>query len=352
MKLTRNVFTIADLNNWLEEKSLRVNQSYQRGRGLWPKNARSYLIDTILNGYPFPKIIIRQTVDLKTKTSIREIVDGQQRMMAIRDFIVDKFVLSSVSKTFKEKKFSDLNEDLRSNFLAYEVSVDTAIGSTQEEVLEIFRRINSYTLPLNEPEKRHATYQGEFKWFMRDIIEAYTPMFEAYEIFTVRQISRMLDADLMTELCQVLLKGVYGRRAKNLDNLYKDNDKNFEEKDIIGDKLRKTLDFIKDELNDICESRILKSYSLYSLFSALVYNKWGIRDISREDVGGLEVIDRYVIDTNVAVQNVLELFMAVDQRDEEGEYGEFVKANIATTHSLANRKIRLKWLIAALQNRL
>jgi hypothetical protein len=56
MQVTRNVFTIADLVKWLDEKSLIINRDYQRGSGLWPINARSYFIDTILNGYPFPKV--------------------------------------------------------------------------------------------------------------------------------------------------------------------------------------------------------------------------------------------------------------------------------------------------------
>jgi len=162
----------------------------------------------------------------------------------------------------------------------------------------------------------------------------------------------MLDADLMTELCQVLIKGVIGRRMKELEKLYKENDETFQSRKVVEERLKSTLDFIKDEFNDVCESRVLKSYSLYSLFSALIYNKWGIENIQSNDVGGLEIIKRYAIDINIAVQNVLELFMAVDQRDEEGRFGKFVKANIATTHSFGNRIIRLKWLIAALQNKI
>src|SRR5690606_4079578 len=161
MKITRNVMTISDLNQWLEERSLVINNKYQRAGGLWPKNARSFFIDTILNGFTFPKVTIRQTIDLKTRKSIREVVDGQQRLTTIRDFINDKITLSNVSKKYKGFTFSDLDEEIQESFLAYEVSLDTIVTGTTDEVLEIFRRINSYTLPLNPPEKRHATYQGE-----------------------------------------------------------------------------------------------------------------------------------------------------------------------------------------------
>ena len=182
MQLIRNTFTIADLNKWLEERTLIVNHNYQRLQGLWHKNARSYFIDTILNNYPFPKITIRQTINLKTRQSIREIIDGQQRMMTINDFVNNKLTLSSVSELYKGQKFSDLDEDIQSEFLAYEISVDTLVGMPENEILEIFRRINSYTLPLNASEKRHASYQGEFKWFIKNIVELYTPMFKKYKI--------------------------------------------------------------------------------------------------------------------------------------------------------------------------
>lgn len=153
MKITRNVITISDLNQWLEEGTLIINNKYQRAGGLWPKNARSFFIDTILNGFTFPKITIRQTIDLRTRKSVREVVDGQQRLSTIRDFINDDITLSTVSKKYRGYNFSDLDEETQEAFLAYEVSVDTVVTGTTEEVLEIFRRMNSYTLPLNAPEK-------------------------------------------------------------------------------------------------------------------------------------------------------------------------------------------------------
>lgn len=88
------------------------------------------------------------------------------------------------------------------------MSTDTVISATDDEVLEIFRRINSYTLPLKEPEKRHASYQGEFKWFIKDLLDLYSPMLDRYKILSLREISRMVDAELMTELSQVILDGV------------------------------------------------------------------------------------------------------------------------------------------------
>ncbi|GAJ16274.1 unnamed protein product, partial [marine sediment metagenome] len=57
---------------------------FQRRR-VWSSKARSYLIDTILDGFPIPAVYIRQKINLKIAKSIREVVDGQQRIGAILD---------------------------------------------------------------------------------------------------------------------------------------------------------------------------------------------------------------------------------------------------------------------------
>lgn len=352
MKIIRNTIPISDLFNLMVENELTINRTYQRSQGLWPQNARSYFIDTLLNEFPFPKIVIRQIVDLKTKKTKREIIDGQQRLTTIKDFIEDKFKLSNVSRDYRGFQFSSLPDDAKSKFLGYEVSTDTVISATDDEVLEIFRRINSYTLPLKEPEKRHASYQGEFKWFIKDLLDLYSPMLDRYKILTLREISRMVDAELMTELSQVILDGVKNRRAPFLDKIYKDNDESFSRKDEVYTKVTETLDFIKVELNQILESETLKGYSLYSLFSALLYNRYGVINISVDDVDGLEVIGEYTPNANQAVQNVLELFSLAEQKDEKGKYAPFVRASRGATTSDVNRRIRLEWLVKALQNKL
>jgi len=352
MKIIRNTIPISDLFNLMVENELTINRSYQRNQGLWPQNSRSYFIDTLLNEFPFPKIVIRQIVDLKTKRTKREIIDGQQRLTTIKDFIEDKFRLSNVSRNYRGFHFGDLPDDVQSKFLGYEVSTDTVISATDDEVLEIFRRINSYTSPLKEPEKRHASYQGEFKWFIKDLLDLYSPMLERYKILTLREVSRMVDAELLTELCQVVLDGVKNRRTAFLDRMYKENDESFAKREEVYSKVTETLDFIKVELNQILENEALKGYSFYSLFSALIYNRYGIINISANDVDGLEMIGEYTLDTNRAVQNILELFSLADQRDERGKYAAFVRASGGATTSDVNRRIRLEWLVKALQNKL
>src|SRR4051794_26478719 len=100
-------YRISDFLEWHKENKLVLNPTFQRG-SVWPPAARSYLIDTILRELPMPKIYFRTTVDLLTKRTVREVVDGQQRLRAIIEFAGDKFVLSKVAKEFQGKKYSTL----------------------------------------------------------------------------------------------------------------------------------------------------------------------------------------------------------------------------------------------------
>lgn len=326
-------------------------------------NARSYLVDTILNGYPFPKVSIRQIIDLKTKKVVREIIDGQQRIMAINDFIHDKFTISKVSDNYAGKKYSDLDEESQGILLGYEVSVDMVIAATEDQVLEIFRRMNSYMLPLNDAEKRHAEYQGEFKWFVKNLLEKYTPYYKAAKILSPTLITRMADADLTTELLQLILKGVEDRNPTSLNLLYRDFDKKFEQKSEVESKFVDIMSFIKDSLSITSDSRLLNSALFYSLFGALLLNKYGLPAKEGDtELDNLPTTNKFCVDINIANQNIIELLTAYKNKDEAetGEddgsddkyhyYKEFVAASTATTHRIKQRKIRIKWFYLALND--
>src|SRR5690349_3820949 len=111
-------YRISDFLEWDHDKRLILNPHFQRG-SVWSPDARIYLIDTILRQLPIPKIYMRTTIDPRTKRSIREVVDGQQRLRAIIDFTNDLFSLSKRAAEFAGLKFSTLDGELQEKFLTY-----------------------------------------------------------------------------------------------------------------------------------------------------------------------------------------------------------------------------------------
>lgn len=345
MKIIRNTTPLSDLYQQLKAGDLTINKNYQRAGGLWPDNARSYFIDTILSDFPVPKIIIRQTVDLKTRKTKREVIDGQQRLMTIKDFIEGKFKLSKVSKKFNSYYFNDLDPDLQASFLAYEISTDNVLSASEEEILEIFRRINSYTLPLSKTEQRNATYQGEFKWFISNLTEYFTPFFESYKTLTTREIARMEDADLLTEITQAILFGIQARSVSKLESLYKDNDKKFEQKEYVERVIIETLEYIKANFLDIFDSFKIPSYNFYSIFTALVFNKYGIP--KNNDFVEYDSTGQFCKNVESTKHALTKIFNEISEKVTDGDYAELVNASLATTHSLKNRITRTKQFIEA-----
>src|SRR5438067_2453856 len=94
MNVLPTTFTVAEYCQQMLAGAIIVNRDYQRSDKVWPPAARSFLIDTILLGYPLPKFSLHQNTDLKTRQTVKAIVDGQQRSMAIQDFFSDKLRLS------------------------------------------------------------------------------------------------------------------------------------------------------------------------------------------------------------------------------------------------------------------
>ena len=81
MKLTTTTFTVAEYCDQMIAGSIIINSDYQRSPKVWPPAAKSYLIDSVLLGYPIPKLSLYQKTDLRSRKTIKEIVDGQQRFL-------------------------------------------------------------------------------------------------------------------------------------------------------------------------------------------------------------------------------------------------------------------------------
>ncbi len=68
MRSTNTNMTIAEYIEQIKLKQITINHDYQRTDKVWPISAKSNLIDTILNGYPIPKLIFSQmTISIRSE---------------------------------------------------------------------------------------------------------------------------------------------------------------------------------------------------------------------------------------------------------------------------------------------
>ena len=345
MEITRSSFTISEIRDMWQRRELIVNKNYQRSSSVWPDSARTYFIDTILNRYIFPKVYFYQVFDKSRKKVIREIVDGQQRLTTILSFLNDDFPLSSRSIKYQGKRFCDLDEDLQQQFLTYSVEVDIIYSAEQADLLAMFTRMNAYTAPLNPAEKRHAQFEGQFKWFIIEATGEIGPRLVNYNILTSKQAVRMQDAEFITELAIVLDLGIVNKSESSLTQIYKKYDKDFLCEKEFQEHIYEFMDLLEQDFAPLKSTFITKPYVCHSLFCALMQKKYGIPN-GKEF--GASPDGFFYTDLNKTIDALSALAGAHELQDKTGPYSDYVEACLSTTHRVKQRKMRSKWLYDAL----
>jgi hypothetical protein len=269
-------YRIADFLEWNEGKQLELSPVFQR-RSIWTQQAKVVLIDTILRQLPIPKIYIRTLIDPATRKAFREVVDGQQRLRAIIEFGDDKFTLSRRAREFSGLRYSTLPEELQETFLTYAIAVDQLINATNDDVLEIFARLNSYTVTLTAAEKRHATYQSNFKWAVHEMAQSWARLWEEFRIISVRDRLRMADDSLMAEMFGVILRGVSDGGSSQIERLYRTYDSDWEGEDETRGAIDGVLEFLIANFGELLQSsRLSRAPQFLMLFAALSHSLIGI----------------------------------------------------------------------------
>ena len=348
MVVTASHLTISDIINMLDRREMVINPNYQRNSGLWSLSAKSYFIDTILEQYTFPSIYIRQNLDPQKKIPIKEIVDGQQRISTIREFIRGELRLNKSSKRFVNMKYGDLSEEEKYQFSLYQVPLNLITLASDEDILELFRRINTFTTTLLPAEKRHASYQGKFKWFVNELTEKYSRVLLEYGVLTQKQILRMQDGELIVELCILLDKGMTNKSNAEFDKIYLKYNEEFPNENEWNSIFDDYFKYLQSHFTALASTSLMKSYNFHSLFAAMVCLKYGPLPLSEQL--GIETIHNFCNNPSNSLVKLLEIDVANDVTDIAGKYGEYVRASSESTTKSKQRSIRAKILASILSN--
>lgn len=215
-------YSIADFLEWEAGNLLDLSPKFQR-RSVWTRAAKSFLIDTILRGKPMPKVLLTQ--DLVGKKNVRTVVDGQQRIRTILEFVAGSFtVLQAHNSDNAGKTFHELDEDIQNSILQYEVGVDLLYSVSLADMLDIFARINTYSVTLNTQEKLNAKYLGVFKTTAYELGHSHINYMLESGVLTEKMVSRMGEAQLASDLLVALVGGI--QTIKNIERYYKKYENN------------------------------------------------------------------------------------------------------------------------------
>lgn len=154
LKYTVRSREVVDLYSAIRSSRLTLSPYFQRNL-VWRESHKRDFIDTILKGYPFPQIFLaRGPINLNTLEASQAVVDGQQRLNAIKDFIEEKLDING--KTFKQ-----LSDEVRESFLKYEVAViDFDLNADDPKLKEVFHRLNRTYYSLSAIERLASEFSA------------------------------------------------------------------------------------------------------------------------------------------------------------------------------------------------
>ena len=339
-KASPQLFMVSDFLDWNRQRALTLNPAFQR-RQVWSFDAMTYLIDTMLNGYPIPPLYLRTRVDTTTQGTVRDVVDGQQRLRTVLDFASNQLRLNSRSSSFRGLTYEDLSEEFKQAFLSYQLRVEVLTNADDESVLEVFARLNTYTVPLNAAEKRHAKFQGEFKWTVITLTRQVRPILSKYKVLTSREMLRMADDAFCAEMLGILIRGVQDGGAAILDRVYKEYDREFAGAQEYNDRVVGVCSWIDRNLDETVRNTIFsRSPQFLILFAAIAHHMYGIPDNGK---GNFPVKTSLKDPRSIAI-GLSSISEAVENDDVSGDYARYVSASSGATTRVSSRFPRFEAL--------
>ena len=246
----------------------RINPrpTYQRS-SVWKPLQKQMLIDSIIRKIDIPKIYLRK---LPTGGSfLFEIIDGQQRMLAIWDFMDDVFplndetedvIVDGINYELSEKKFSEIPHEVDLDRIQrYTLNVIIIENASEDEIADLFYRLNNGT-PLSPAEVRNS---------MPGIMTTTIRQKSQHQFFTKVNFANTRFA--YSQVCAMMLllelKGLVDTRDRELTKMYDDYN------NTIPSKALNNLESTLNALNKIfpTKSKALNRVPTINLYILISY---------------------------------------------------------------------------------
>jgi hypothetical protein len=207
--------TIIQLLQDYRSSLLILKPKFQRNL-VWNDAHKAKFIQTIFDQMPFPEVYLSDgEIDLKNQKTTIWVVDGQQRLSTIFNYIDNQIDLAKYGVPL----FSSLSPDAQTSFFSYVVVIRQLGKLTEDEIKEIFKRINSVNYALNAVEISNALYEGEFISLAKQVSD--NPDFKSLDVLSDLELARMKDLEFMLMVLSSVELGYYYTQAAELEEVVK-----------------------------------------------------------------------------------------------------------------------------------
>jgi uncharacterized protein with ParB-like and HNH nuclease domain len=320
--------------------SLIVDNSFQRNY-VWSTKDQIKLIETVLLGFSIPEIYLYdKLVNPDTGDSITSIIDGQQRIGAIYDYINEEFTLQSRflksgDSSFANKKFSQLSPSEKTRIWSYPFSARVINSDVErDDIVELFLRLNATDKSLNPQELRNAEFNGEFVKQAEKISE-----FDFWKkIFTPSKVRRMNDIEFISQILIYFRYGIEGDlNQDSINKAYDMYNKEYPKKEQDFTRFQEIINNL-DSLTDHKDilGFIKKVTHLYTVIIVMDYLIRNNIVISEEIAQRLNVFSQNVIANDESIGDI--------SMEEERDIEEYLKLSLEGTKRKSNRVKRVNIL--------
>lgn len=215
ISISSQVVPLSYLLEQIEDGAISAPQ-IQRGANLWTIEQQSRLIESLMLKIPLPLFYV--SID---KEEHWFIVDGLQRISAIRNYIIDgKFKLTGLEFLRNDCEglfYKDIPTKYKKRIKETQLQFATINATTPPGVQRtIFKRLNTGGLPLSAQEIRHALYYGNSASFLEKLSIA--DIFIRATTGSIND-SRMAARELILRFVAFLIRGVKSYpRNDDMDN--------------------------------------------------------------------------------------------------------------------------------------
>jgi hypothetical protein len=325
---------VALLQQLYKEGQLRLAPEFQRN-SVWPNAAKSYLIDTIICDRPIPMLFFQRSASAQTGRTVYDVIDGQQRLRAIFEYLDNRLRLSETQDhSVKGRKFGELPAQLQDRILNYDLVIEELSAYSNDDIADMFERMNRYVVRLSPQELRHAKKKGAFK----DFVEALGAMtfWKNERVFSDLQLRRMKAVEFSAELVILLIEGPQDKKS-SIDLYYGRYERNFPDARKIESRLATYIRWVKRALPDLSEGRYRKPVDLYSLIGAL--------DLASDQGRALSRLDPVAIGPKL-----LEFEVQTISKEPQGPAAQYVIYASRQTDNILPRINRINILASLLQS--
>lgn len=194
-------YDIGTIIQQIDDKKIKLNPEYQR-KYRWDDVKSSRLIESLILNIPIPFIYLSNDVDIDSDVTDEDgyysVIDGQQRLTAIKNYLEDKFALTGLGiiSDLDGLKFSQLPDFLKRRINDRTINC-LRIDSTVDETVkfDVFERLNTGSVQLTSQELRNSTYGGPFNKLLQELSKDQT--FIALTHFSKKRIDKMDDLEFI-----------------------------------------------------------------------------------------------------------------------------------------------------------